>query len=110
MYIVYLKVTSAVKYSRSVCVASNSKVVRLIGNKFSNINLNLGILLEFNIVNVPSEYKFRSEDVVKKECRIAIEQKKLSRRNDVNSKNFITHYAKSFNANNKVKRACDPYR
>ena len=50
--------TSAVKYSRSVCVASNSKVVRLIGNKFSNINLNLGILLEFNIVSVPSEYKF----------------------------------------------------
>ena len=28
----------------------------------------------------------------------------MSRRNDVNSKNFITHYAKSFNANNKVKR------
>ena len=56
------------------------------------------------------KYKFRSEDVVKKECRIAVEQKKLSRRNDVNSKNFITHYAKSFNANNKVKRACDPYR
>ena len=56
------------------------------------------------------KYKFRSEDVVKKECRIAIEQKKLSRRNDVNSKNFITHYTKAFNANNKVKRACDPYR
>ena len=56
------------------------------------------------------KYKFRSEDVVKKECRIAVEQKKLSRRNDVNSKNFITHYAKAFNANNKVKRACDPYR
>ena len=32
--------TSAVKYSRSVWVASNSKVVRLVGNKFSNINLN----------------------------------------------------------------------
>ena len=45
-----MKVTSAVKYSRSVCVASNSKVVRLTGNKFSNINLNLGTLLEFNIV------------------------------------------------------------
>ena len=56
------------------------------------------------------KYKFRSEDVVKKECRIADEQKKLSRRNDVNSKNFITHYTKAFNANNKVKRACDPYR
>ena len=56
------------------------------------------------------KYKFRSEDVVKKECRIAVEQKKLSRRNDVTSKNFITHYAKAFNANNKVKRACDPYR
>ena len=56
------------------------------------------------------KYKFRSEDVVKKECRIAVEQKKLSRRNDVTSKNFITHYTKAFNANNKVKRACDPYR
>ena len=56
------------------------------------------------------KYKFRTEDVVKKECRIAVEQKKLSRRNDVTSKNFITHYAKAFNANNKVKRACDPYR
>ena len=56
------------------------------------------------------KYKFRSEDVIKKECIIAVEQKKLSRRNDVTSKNFITHYAKAFNANNKVKRACDPYR
>ena len=56
------------------------------------------------------KYKFRSEDIVKKECRIAVEQKKLSRRNDVTSKNFITNYAKAFNANNKVKRACDPYR
>ena len=56
------------------------------------------------------KYKFRTEDVVKKECRIAVEQKKLSRRNDVTSKNFITHYAKAFNTNNKVKRACDPYR
>ena len=56
------------------------------------------------------KYKYRSEDVVKKECTIAVEQKKLSRRNDVTSKNFITHYAKAFNANNKVKRACDPYR
>ena len=56
------------------------------------------------------KYKFRTEDVVKKECRIAIEQKKLSRRNNVTSKNFITHYTKAFNLNNKIKRACDPYR
>ena len=56
------------------------------------------------------KYKFRTKDVVKKECRIAVEQKKLSRRNDVTSKNLITHYTKAFNANNKVKRACDPYR
>ena len=56
------------------------------------------------------KYKFRSEDVVKKECRIAVEQKNSSVRNDVNSKNFITNYTKAFNANYKVKRACDPYR
>ena len=56
------------------------------------------------------KYKFRTEDIVKKECRIAVEQKKLSRRNDVTSKNFIIHYTKAFNINSKVKRACDPYR
>ena len=56
------------------------------------------------------KFKFRTEEVVNKDCKIAKEQKKLSRRNDVTSKNFMTHYTKAFNANNKVKRACDPYR
>ena len=56
------------------------------------------------------KFKFRTEEVVNKDCKIAKEQKKLSRRNDVTSKNFITHYTKAFNANRKVKRACDPYR
>tara|TARA_Y200000002_G_scaffold297329_1_gene251960 strand:- start:254 stop:496 length:243 start_codon:yes stop_codon:yes gene_type:complete len=56
------------------------------------------------------KYKFRTEEVVKKDCRIAIEQKNSSVRNDVNSKNFIKNYTKAFNANNKIKRACDPYR
>ena len=56
------------------------------------------------------KFKYRTEEVVKKDCKIAKEQKKLSRRNDVTSKNFMTHYTKAFNANRKVKRACDPYR
>ena len=56
------------------------------------------------------KFKFRTEEVVNKDCKIAKEQKKLSRRNDVTSKNFMTHYTKAFNANRKVKRACDPYR
>ena len=56
------------------------------------------------------KFKFRTEDDVNKDCKIAKEQKKLSRRNDVTSKNFMTHYTKAFNANRKVKRACDPYR
>ena len=56
------------------------------------------------------QFKYRTEEVVNKDCKIAKEQKKLSRRNDVTSKNFMTHYTKAFNANNKVKRACDPYR
>ena len=56
------------------------------------------------------KFKFRTEEVVNKDCKIAKEQKKLSRRNDVTSKNFITHYTKAFNTNRKVKRACDPYR
>ena len=56
------------------------------------------------------KYKFRSEEVVKKECNIAIDQKKFIRRTDVNSTNFITKYTKAFNANNKIKRACNPYR
>ena len=56
------------------------------------------------------KFKYRTEEVVNKDCKIAKEQKKLSRRNDVTSKNFMTHYTKAFNANRKVKRACDPYR
>jgi hypothetical protein len=56
------------------------------------------------------KFKFRTEEVVNRDCKIAKEQKKLSRRNDVTSKNFMTHYTKAFNANRKVKRACDPYR
>ena len=56
------------------------------------------------------KFKFRTEEVVNRDCKIAKEQKKLSRRNDVTSKNFMTHYTKAFNANNKVKRACDRYR
>ena len=47
---------------------------------------------------------------LKKNAKKLLNKKKLSRRNDVTSKNFITHYAKAFNVNNKVKRACDPYR
>ena len=37
------------------------------------------------------KYKYRTEEVVNKDCKIAKEQKKLSRRNDVTSKNFMTH-------------------
>ena len=42
------------------------------------------------------KFKFRTEEVVNKDCKIAKEQKKLSRRNDVTSKNFITHYFSFF--------------
>ena len=41
---------------------------------------------------------------------LEIERKKLSKRDDTTSKNFSMQYAKSFNANNRIKRACDPYR
>ncbi len=56
------------------------------------------------------KYKFRTKDIVKKDCKKAIEQKKFSMRDDITSKNFSLQYAKVFNANNKIKRACDPYR
>ena len=56
------------------------------------------------------KYKYRSKDMVEKQCKIEIERKKLSRRDDVTSKNFIMQYTKAFNANNKIKKACDPYR
>ena len=56
------------------------------------------------------KFKYRTEEVVNKDCKIAKEQKKFIRRTDTNSKNFITKYTKAFNANNKIKRACNPYR
>ena len=56
------------------------------------------------------KYKLRTKEIVEKECKIEIERKKLSKRDDTTSKNFSMQYAKSFNANNRIKRACDPYR
>ena len=61
---------------------------------------------ETNII----KYKFRTKEVVEKQCKIEIERKKISKREDTTSKNFILQYAKAFNANSRIKRACDPYR
>ena len=56
------------------------------------------------------KYKFRTKEIVEKECKIEIERKKLSKRDNTTSKNFSMQYAKAFNSNNRIKRACDPYR
>ena len=56
------------------------------------------------------KYKYRTKEMVEKHCKIEIERKKLTRRDDVTSKNFIMQYTKAFNANNRIKKACDPYR
>ncbi len=56
------------------------------------------------------KYKYRTKEMVEKQCKIEIERKKLTRRDDVTSKNFIMQYTKAFNANNRIKKACDPYR
>ena len=56
------------------------------------------------------KYKYRTKETVEKQCKIEIERKKLARRDDVTSKNFIMQYTKAFNANYRIKKACDPYR
>ena len=56
------------------------------------------------------KYKYRTKEMVDKQCKIEIERKKLARRDDVTSKNFIMQYTKAFNANYRIKKACDPYR